>query len=191
MLWVIMHGNCELAMSEVSDRLLYLLSEERCMRAKKKRQLERRLSSLPKHYPDNDVLIEALTDTKLGNQCGEYLNRLGYKYRGFLSLSVLGEYNLIVFRDSKTDEDVDYALRFLYDMIKRKKIAFGCPKVSTYEIIGRMRQVETRLESLDALHLATAVDNGANVFVTFDKTLMNSKRLEKEFHTRIMHPRDL
>jgi predicted nucleic acid-binding protein len=51
--------------------------------------------------------------------------------------------------------------------------------------------VDPRVEETDALHYAIAVQEKANVFVTFDKKLMGNKALEKEFGVKIMHPNEL
>jgi len=44
---------------------------------------------------------------------------------------------------------------------------------------------------MDALNLATAITENADVFVTLDGTLLENKKLEKEFEIKIKHPADL
>ena len=44
---------------------------------------------------------------------------------------------------------------------------------------------------MDSLNLAIAITKNADVFVTTDRTLLENKKLEKEFKIKIKHPRDL
>jgi hypothetical protein len=61
------------------------------MKIKTLEKLRKRFEKLPLHHIDSCVLLEALKETKLGNVCGDYLNRVRYKYGGSLSSSVLGD----------------------------------------------------------------------------------------------------
>ena len=44
---------------------------------------------------------------------------------------------------------------------------------------------------MDSLNLATAIADNASVFVTFDATLLENKKLENEFGIKIKHPREI
>lgn len=64
-------------------------------------KLQREFEILPSHHMDTAIFIESDKETKLGDICSDYLNRVGYKYRGVVSLSVLGEFLLITFKRYK------------------------------------------------------------------------------------------
>lgn len=44
---------------------------------------------------------------------------------------------------------------------------------------------------MDALNLATAIAENANVFVTMDNDLVGNKRIESFFKIKIKHPDEL
>ena len=60
------------------------------MKDKTKEKYERWAESLPLHHIDTSVILEN-PKTINGRFCTKYLQRVGYKYRGVLSLPVLGE----------------------------------------------------------------------------------------------------
>jgi len=91
------------------------------MKPKTLKKLLRRFQRLPLHHIDTNVIVEALKDTKLGNICPGYLNRVGYKYRGVLSSSVLGEFLLHVLKDIKESEERKFMLNFIDKISKKSK----------------------------------------------------------------------
>jgi len=146
---------------------------------------------LPLHFIDTNVIVEALTDTKLGTICSDYLNRVGYKYRGILPLSVLGEFFLITFRDIEETSIRELGFRFIERFIERNKIGFSSLKYESLEIIDKIKGIDARIDDTDAIHLANCIQDKGNTFVTFDEKFFRSIKLEKEFSIRIIHPRNL
>jgi hypothetical protein len=74
------------------------------MKQKTLEKIIRKFEILPLHHIDTNIFIEADKETKLGDACASYLNRIGYKYRGIISLSVLGElfsYNVERYRKAR------------------------------------------------------------------------------------------
>ncbi len=161
------------------------------MKPKILRKILRRFEILPLHHIDTDIIIEAGKDTKLGNICIDYMNRIGYKYRGVISLSVLGEFLLVILRDMKKLEDKELILRAFDRTIKKQKIGFAAPKPETYQIVSRVISLDSRIEPTDALHYALAVQEKAGAFVTFDQKMVENRTLEKEFGVKIIHPENL
>lgn len=154
-------------------------------------KLQKRFLALPLHHIDTDVLIESLKETKLGDICSEYLNKIGYKYRGVISLSVLGEFLLITIRDNDTIEQKEFALRVFDRLIAKRKIRFSTPSIETYNTTSNIINLDSRIEPSDALHYATAVKDKANTFVSFDEKMVDNKTLENAFGVKIIHPEDL
>ena len=162
------------------------------MKKKTEEKLERRWLSKPSHVIDTSVLIEALVETKLGDKCVDYLNRLKIKYRGYIPSSVLGEYFLTIFYDQKFEEKhKQRAFTFLGDLIKRRNILSIVPDKEVFKFVEKIQTTEREIEDTDALHYATAVVNNANIFVTLDTKLLRSQTLEKEFGVKITSPESL
>ncbi len=162
------------------------------MKRKTLEKLERKWLAKPLHFLDASVLIETLIETKLGEKCAEYLNRLKIKYRGVAPLSVIGEYFMTMFYDEKIEErHKQKAFTFLEDLIRHKKVLSASPDKETFRLIERIQEVEREIENMDALHYATAVINRADVFVTLDRKMIESKTLEMEFGVKVMSPEDL
>ena len=120
------------------------------------------------------------------------MNRIGYKYRASLSLSVLGEYSLVTYRDIKEREGREIAFSFLGRIINRKKIKFKTLDFDSNKIIEKIREIDTRIEFTDAQHLASAISDSAACFVTSDNKLLEiTQKIEQKLGIEITHPKDL
>ncbi|MBS3050834.1 MAG: type II toxin-antitoxin system VapC family toxin [Candidatus Aenigmarchaeota archaeon] len=161
------------------------------MKRKKLQKILRKFQRLPSHVMDTNILIEALKDTKLGNICSDYLNRIGYKYRGFLCSSVLGEFLLHVLKDIKEPEERRFMLEFIDKISRKTKCGYSSLKYESFHIVDKIKEIDSRIEDMDAIHLANCIQDKANVFVTLDEKLVSNTRLEKEFSIKILHPEKL
>ncbi len=146
---------------------------------------------MPLHFIDTGILLETLKDTELSNICSGYLNKVGYKYRGILCLSVLGEFFLVTFRDVKEQEIRGIGFEFLDRFVRRKKAGLSALKYESFRIVDRIKELDSRVEDTDAIHLANCIQDGGSTFVTFDEKLVDNVKLESEFKIRIIHPKDL
>jgi len=161
------------------------------MQKKTEERLEREFLVLPLHHIDTDVITESAKGTKLGDICLDYLNRVGYKYRGTLSLPVLGEFLLITIRDNETVEKKELAVKSLDTLIQKRKIKFFTPLKSTYLTAYEVMNSDTRIEPTDAINYAMAVQENADTFVSFDEKLLDNPTLENVFGVKVLHPKDL
>lgn len=161
------------------------------MKPKMLEKILRRFQRLPLHFIDTNILVEALKDTKLGNKCSSYLNRVGYKYRGTLCSSVLGEFLLHVLKDIKESEERKYMLDFIDKISKKTKCGYSSLKYENFHIVDKIKEIDSRVEAADAIHLANCVQDKAITFVTFDEKLVGNLKLEKEFNIKILHPEKL
>lgn len=161
------------------------------MEEKTQWKLEKRFLALPLHFIDTDVIFEANNDTKLGNQCSDYLNRVGYKYRDVLPLSVMGELFLITFRDVKDSTEKYILFKSIDNIIKKRKIEFSVLRHGSLNYINKIKEIDYGIEDTDALHLANCIQENGDTFVTFDGKLVDNRELEKEFNIKIMHPERL
>ncbi len=162
------------------------------MKPKTLEKILRRFERFPLHFIDTGIFVEALKDTKLGNQCSDYLNRIGYKYRGVISLSVLGEYALITYRDIKDWEGRETMFSFVGRIVNKGNTKYKTLDFDSNSHIEKVREIDGRIEFTDAQHLASAIDDKADSFVTFDKVLLdNAQEIERRFGLKIIHPKNL
>lgn len=154
-------------------------------------KIMRRFEILPLHFIDTDIIFEANNETKLGDQCSDYLNRIGYNYRGVISLSVIGEFFTIVFRDVQNHGERQVMFNFVDTFIKKRKIRFSTLRRDSFRIVDKIKEIDSRVEDTDAIHLANCVQDKGNTFVTFDEKLVENRKLEDEFTIKIIHPKNL
>lgn len=156
-------------------------------------RLERLKLSKPKHFVDTCILIEVLTkeNKQLARQCARYIARLGKTYQGVISIPVMGEYtNTFIIEDLSIEKLVDY-FSFLQRLLKEAQLSLVSPRFTTLTIVDKIRKIDDRVEFMDALHVACAMENGIKVFVTFDPVLVRNERLEEAFGIRLQHPKEL
>ncbi len=151
-------------------------------------KLQRRLEVLPLHHIDTSVIL-ATEKTEDGRACKRYLQKVGYNFRGKLSLPVLGELFLVLSRIG------DYESRLeMFDNIERtidvRKIEFYMPK-SISSVLEDIRRVDERMDPVDSEIVACATEDNAVIFVTLDKKLVHNEKIENEFAIKIRHPNEL
>ncbi len=162
------------------------------MKQKTLEKITRRFRALPLHHVDTSVILESFfQDAKYAEECKQYLNKIGYKYRGELSISVIGEVFVVIETDVKEAENKELFFRFFDSLIKRRKTMFATGDFNAYDLTAKIKNIETRIEPSDALHLAIAIQHKANVFVTLDEKIIHNRDLEKEFGIKILHPSEL
>ena len=161
------------------------------MKNKTQIKLENKWQNLPLHHIDACVIMEALLKHKGYEGCENYLNKVGYKYRGVLSISALGEIVMSSIRKFEKETEYGEVSLIIANMINKRKIDFSAPQFKTYPVVEQIKRIETRAEPMDSLNLATAITGNANVFVTMDGTFLENKKLEKEFGIKIKHPDEL
>ncbi len=146
----------------------------------------------PLHCIDSNIFLESTVDSKLGEICKSHLSNMGKGkyYRGIVPVSVLGEINLIIFRDLKEPIDRISRLELLEKFIRLRDIDFVAPKREDHLLIDELMEAETRLEEMDAEHLVCAKRAGASVFLTFDSKLLGNRTLESILGMRIKHPQE-
>ena len=161
------------------------------MKKKTKSKLDSKWQNLPLHHIDACIFLEVLLGGDDYESCKNYLNRVGYNYRGTLSIPVLGEVFMGLISKLEAETDKEKAFSIANMLIDNRKIDFSSPQFKTYSVIDKIKSIETGVEPMDALNLAAAISDCAKVFVTFDGTLLGNKKLENEFKIKIKHPNDV
>lgn len=149
--------------------------------------MARNLSSLPLHHIDTSIILETRR-TENGMHCTRYLQKVGYKYHGILSLPVLSELFLSVLLLDSSSEKYNL-MNTVLETIRIRKINFYSPK-SIEETAIKIRQFDRRVGPLDAHIVACAIEDKANL-ITLDRKLIDNIALEKEFGIKIFHPKSL
>ncbi|MCD6274753.1 MAG: PIN domain-containing protein [Candidatus Aenigmarchaeota archaeon] len=158
------------------------------MKSKTERKLIKRESNKPKHHIDTCVIIESIKETKLGNVCRKYFNLIGYKYRGYFSLPVVGEYFIKVITDIKEFIKQEQMFEYFRDLIRDKKIKFHVLKNVSLKI--RVKELDARINSTDSSILACAIEDNS-ILVTLDNDLLHNKKIEEQYKVKIKHPKEL
>ena len=123
-----------------------------------KRRLERRWSSLPLHHIDTSVKVEAFfEDSKFYHECKSYLNSIGYKFRGSLPLSVVGELFLVIERDIKEAFLRELFFEFFDKLIQIRKVSITSPKLDSYSTAIRLKELDYSIEDVASLRGKGAV----------------------------------
>jgi len=162
------------------------------MKSKTLEKLIRKFTKLPSHYIDSSIILGAfLEDEEFREECKDYLNRVGYNYRGFLPVSVAGEIFMILNERIDKESDRELFFSFFDKLIRKRKIEFIGSDFEVYKKTQEIRDVSYDLEPLDVLHLAIAITQKGNVFVTLDKKLVRNQMLENAFRISILHPKEL
>lgn len=145
--------------------------------------------SLPIHFIDTSVVLGAFSEEEeFYEECKAYLNKVGYRYRGFLSTSVTGEIFMII---EKWENSLDRHLFFdFFDrVIFRRKIDFVPSKFEAFDAIKQIRNLDYFVEPLDSEHLAAAISEDAEIFVTLDTSLILNKNLQNILGIKVIHPK--
>lgn len=142
--------------------------------------------NLPPHHIDTSVFLEP-KKTEAGFYCYKYLNLVGFKFLGKVSLFVLGELYLRLhqLREYKDKHD-------MFDRIEKllmeHKISVAPIFRNLSETAVKVVELDPRILPMDSLIVANTILDRANL-VTIDNTLIGNQSLEKEFKIKITHPK--
>ena len=159
------------------------------MKSKTLEKLIRRFRRLPLHGIDSSIILEAFDEkSKFREPCKDYLNKIGYNFRGILPISVVGELFTIIETDIADKTEKEIFFQFFDGLVKKRKINFTTPKKTTFQTAEKVKELENRIGATDVLNLSIAIDEGINVFVTLDDDMLHNKQLENEFNIEIKAP---
>jgi predicted nucleic acid-binding protein len=162
------------------------------MKSKTLEKLIRKFQRLPSHYIDSSVILGSfLENEEFKEECKDYLNRVGYNYRGFLPVSVIGEIFMILNERIDKESDRELFFSFFDKLIRKREMEFIGSDFEVYKKTQELKDVNYDTEPLDALHLAIAIAEKANVFVTLDEKLIHNQAIENAFKISIIHPKEL
>lgn len=159
------------------------------MEQKKQRELEKRNGTKPLHHIDACILTEMLLQQERMKECIRYLNKFPNYRKGDISTLSMGEIltAIVVGFGDDTRLKID-ALEVLDSALSVREINI-IPLSNDVLVHARsIRELDSRIDVSDAINLACAVDDGADVFVTFDEKLLNNQRFEKQFKLKISSP---
>lgn len=159
------------------------------MEQKKQRELEKRNGTKPFHHIDACILTEMLLQQERMKDCIRYLNKFPNYRKGGISTLSMGEIltAIVVGFGNDTRPKIN-ALEVLDSALSMRKIGI-VPLSNDVLVHARsIRELDSRIDASDAINMACAVDDGADVFVTFDEKLLNNQRFEKQFKMKISSP---
>lgn len=149
---------------------------------------EAEMENLPLHHIDACVFFELIKEGEDAKTCKRYLNKVGNTYRGKIAIHSFGEVMMGV-RLKITDRLLrEEASSFIMDLLDSRKIGFYSPQFRAFRIVDEINHLDSRVEVADALHIATAIEEKADVFVTLDENLINNHAIQNKFQLKIRHP---
>ena len=107
------------------------------------------------------------------------------------ALSAALAHELVALAMAKEKEVSDRILDALLGLIRNPDTRLLPPQWSTFERVLALRELDSRLQPLDAFHIASAIDAKVRVFVTLDPLLLKSEALKRELPVYVLHPRML
>ncbi len=161
------------------------------MEPKKQRELEKRNGTMPFHHIDACILTEMLLQQERMKDCIRYLNKFPNYQRGGTSTLAMGEVITTILKELENIDVKINAFGLLDFTIERDKIGIIVPTKDTIALLHAIQDVDSRIDAADAINLACAIENEADVFVTFDEKLLNNEKLERTFKIRIREPSTL
>lgn len=82
-------------------------------------------------------------------------------------------------------------LDFIDKISKKTKCEYSSLKYESLYIVDKIKEMNSRVEDMDAIHLANCIQDKGMIFVTLDEKLVGDSALEKEFNIKILHPEKL
>ena len=120
--------------------------------------------------------------TEYGRACRKYLQRVGQKYRGQLSLPVLRELMLALLKPMSYNDRHDF-IEWLIHTKRVRKITEFIPGWLGPGI-ARVHRINKRLDPTDCQIVACASEAQARALVTLDGALLTSQKLQEKVNLR-------
>ena len=138
------------------------------------------------HHIDTSIILEDKTNED-GFYCKKYLDLVGYKYKGVLSLPILSELMLKLLNLKELTEKYDF-IESLNSLIKNKKIGIIGINATEYIVID-IKEKYPQITPNDRLIIATTIAYNIKTLVTLDNKLLRNKQILEEFDIKIVHPK--
>ncbi len=161
------------------------------MKKKTQKRLKQKWENLPLHHIDASVILEILLRGAYEKECKHYLNKVGLNFRGTISVPVLGEIDKGIILKIGDMVGREISRTFVDRLIVTKKIRLYSSTFGAYEISLKIREMNTFVKPMDALHVACAIKDRAKTFVTLDNELLKTNEIEKRYKIKIKHPQQL
>ena len=133
---------------------------------------------IPLHYPDSCIFFEMF---EIGNKITKQYARAYFydtndKLQAIISTLTFGEITkgLLELEERKRS----LSLENINDHAFKKMINITSPQFEDYKLALELKEIDYKLEPADALHLAMAINNKAQIFMTMgERDLANNPNL--------------
>lgn len=134
---------------------------------------------IPLHHPDSCIFFEvfSISKEKLRQMAQKYLYDVDKKWRAMISSLTLGEITggILEIPEYKDREDSIFKIS---QHLEKFNIVY--PQFQDYQLALELKNIHHHLEPADALHLAIAMNNKAQVFLTLgERKLITNPKLEE------------
>lgn len=142
------------------------------------------------HFIDTSVLASIALDDPEEKECLRYIKRVPQIYRGNISLLVLGELYLSLLDNINNNINRTGAFQDINGLIDNLNLGFVTLKLPYYlNCIEKIKRTDSRLEITDSKLLAEARGSESEAFITIDKKILKSRRINDLITT--IHPGDV
>ena len=136
---------------------------------------------LPLHYPDSCIFLELVSEDKESKKelAQTYLYNIDRKYKVIVSSLTYGEISMALMKTIKEDKNREMAFHKLNDILKWLDLC--SPQFEDFELALELRRIHYKIEPADALHLATAMNNNVQNFITLGERGLADNEIVKKF----------
>ncbi|MBU1940019.1 type II toxin-antitoxin system VapC family toxin [Candidatus Micrarchaeota archaeon] len=139
---------------------------------------------LPQVHIDSSIFLEIILKQREKERCEDWLSKMGRTHRGVISTSVMGEIVKNIFYWEGDAEERQIMHEWFFKELKKLKIRVFSPDMETLQKVAEIKDVDSRIQGMDALHYACSVRDGAQAFLC--KDIDFDKSLEKTFGVSII-----
>lgn len=142
------------------------------------------------HFIDTSILASLVFNDPDEKECLRYLNRIPKIYKGNISLLVLGELYLSLLEGLSDNIKRTGAFQDINGIIETLDFKYVTLNLSQYVYcIERIKKADSRIDITDTKILAEALCSNSSYFITVDRKILESKKLNTLIKT--VHPRDM
>jgi len=143
---------------------------------------EEKRSKLPIYDIDSSILLEIIFENPRQNDAKKIFQLSGYKnkYRLMASSIAVGEVIYVISKE-KDQEYKENCIEALKRLLLYYDLEIYRPSQKFLTRVSEVLSIDTFFKSMDALILASALENKSLKFITFDSDFLESKNLKEKF----------
>lgn len=151
------------------------------------KRLEKRKKRLPEYFVDSSVFLEALFGQEHSQDCMDFFNNTGFRYRLMTSIEAMGEVIKSLNRQGY-EAMKDKGVFLLAQILEKTGAEIVSPTFEAISNVSAIRDADSYLQPVDCLIFSTAITENCSAVVALDKHFNPS--LCNEFRIRLKRPKE-